>query len=112
MTVGAPEPTREPVPYAFHSDPVRISSVWVSQDRMKAGDVVRFRVVTTTNAGAVSARVESIAKPLDRPTYGVFTGSIVVPQLPAFLRRTYDVIVTAYGEGAAHDDIRIPIAIE
>ncbi len=112
MTVGDPEPMREPVPIAYHSDPVRISSIWLSRDRMKPGDVVRVRVVTTTNVGAVAARVESIAKPLERPTYGVFTGSITVPPLPAFLRRSYSVLVTAYGEGANRADVRIPITVE
>jgi hypothetical protein len=112
VTVGNPEPMREPAPIAYHSDPVRISSVWLSRDRMKPGDIVRVRVVTTTNVGAVAARVESIAKPLDRPTYGVFTASIVVPPLPAFLRRSYSVLVTAYGEGANRADVRVPITVE
>ncbi len=112
VTVGDPEPLREPAPIAFHTDPVRISSIWLSRDRMKPGDVVRVRVVTTTNVGAVAARVESIAKPLDRPTYGVFTAAITVPSLPAFLRRSYSVLVTAYGEGANRADVRVPITIE
>ncbi|HXW50690.1 MAG TPA: hypothetical protein VEJ41_01765 [Candidatus Acidoferrales bacterium] len=69
------------VQYAAPSDPVQIESVRLSSDVVRAGEVASGRVLTTSNAAAVLARIGSYQVNVPRVDVGTFALSVRVPRL-------------------------------
>src|SRR5579872_937560 len=63
----------EGVPYAGEHDPVRIDSVTLSADEVRGGDIASARVITTSNAAALTARIGTYQISVPRVAPGIFS---------------------------------------
>jgi hypothetical protein len=95
---GAPLPPG--VPYAAPGDPVRIESVQLSSNDVKAGDVASGLVITTSNAAAMLARVGSYQVNVPRVNIGTFALSVRVPWFPLPVYHTTIVVIAIRADGA------------
>ena len=82
LTAATPEPVPSGVPVAADSDPVRIVSVSLSSTDFHPGDLVSGRVITTSNAAAVTAEVGTIRVGVPRVAIGKFRISMQLPNIP------------------------------
>jgi hypothetical protein len=87
------------VPYAAPGDPVRIESVQLSSDVVKAGDVASGLVITTSNAAAMLARVGSYQVSVPRVNVGTFALSVRVPRFPLPVYRATIVVIAIRADG-------------
>jgi hypothetical protein len=82
LTAAAPEPVPSDVPFAADTDPVKIVSVSLSSTEFHPGDFVSGRVITTSNAAAVTAQVGTIRVGVPRVAIGKFRLSLQLPNIP------------------------------
>ncbi len=82
LTAATPQPIPSGVPIASDTDPVRIVSVSLSSTEFHPGDLVSGRVVTTSNAAAVTAQVGTIRVGVPRVAIGHFILSLQLPYSP------------------------------
>jgi hypothetical protein len=82
FTAATPEPVPSGVPFAADTDPVRIVSVSLSSTEFHPGDLVSGRVITTSNAAAVTAQVGTIRVGVPRVAIGKFRLSLQLPNIP------------------------------
>ena len=82
------------VTYASNSDPVRITSLTYWPAHVERGGTVVARVVCTSNAAAVTAKVGSVVVNLPKQAPGIFRARLHVPLLP-FYSSHQSVIITA-----------------
>ena len=95
LAIGPSVPSQVAAPVSKPKAAPRIVRVWVSQDSVSAGDLLRGHVTTTTNVASLEVRLGPKSAPLRRTTYGQFEGAFHVPKVPPFLRRSYTVDVIA-----------------
>jgi hypothetical protein len=82
LTAAVPEPVPSGVPYASDTDPVKIVSVSLSSTDFHPGDLVSGRVITSSNAAAVTAQVGTIRVGVPRIAIGKFRLSLQLPNIP------------------------------
>jgi hypothetical protein len=87
------------VQYAAPTDPVRIESVQFSSSVVHAGDVASARVLTTSNAAAMLARVGKYQVNMPRVDIGIFALSMRVPRLPMPAYRANITIIAIRADG-------------
>ncbi|GAC1505375.1 MAG: hypothetical protein NVS1B14_10920 [Vulcanimicrobiaceae bacterium] len=90
----------------------QITSVWMSQNQARPGDVVRGRVETTKSTASIEIRVGGYGTSLTKINDTTFVGAIRIPRIPFFLRRTWTVRViarTITGEKTDERDTSISI---
>jgi len=89
----------------------RILSASLSSPVAAGGDVVSGAVQTTPDVTEVDAEVAGRSTPLTKVSAGYFALSYRVPTLPAFLRRTYTIVVTARNAAGRTASSSLPITI-
>lgn len=82
------------VPYAAPLDPVRIASIKLSAYNVRSGDTVSARVITTSNAAALTARIGDYQVNVPKVAPGTFALRIQVPRVAVPGHRV-DIMVTA-----------------
>ena len=110
IAVGSSVARAVPAPLGRPNDPPKIVRVWISQDSVAAGDVLRGHVTTTTNVASLEVRLGPRSATLKRTTFGQFEGAFHVPRVPAFLRRSYDVDLIARNAAGRSAQTQITIA--
>lgn len=100
----------EGVPYAGVHDPIRIASVTLSADEVRGGDIASARVITTSNAAALTARIGTYQVNVPRIAPGVFSIAITVPHLPV-RNQLVDIIVTAIRSDGATARTSVPLKV-
>jgi hypothetical protein len=88
------------VQYAAPSDPVRIESIHLSSDVVRAGDLASGRVLTTSNAAAMLARVGSYQVNVPRVNVGTFALSVRVPRFPLPVYHATIIVIAIRADGA------------
>lgn len=88
------------VTYASDTDPVRILSVSLSSDTVQAGDVASARVITTSNAAALTARIGTYQVNVPRVAPGTFALSMTVPRIYVPRHRVVIVVTAIRADGA------------
>ena len=97
-------------PLAQPNAPPRIVRVWLSEDSVGAGDVLRGHVTTTTNVASLEVRLGPKSAPLKRTTFGQFEGTYRIPKVPSFLRRSYNVDVIARNAAGTQAQTQVTIS--
>lgn len=110
IAVGANLPFAIPAPIVRSDAPPRIVRVWISQDTVSAGDVLRGHVTTTTNVANLYLHLGPRSVTMRRTAYGQFDGSFRVPWLPYFLHRPYTVTVIAITSAGATANSDVTLA--
>lgn len=100
----------EGVPYAGEHDPIRIASVTLSADEVRGGDIASARVITTSNAAALTARIGTYQVNVPRVAPGIFSIAITVPHLP-LRNQSVDIIVTAIRSDGATAQTTVPLKV-
>jgi hypothetical protein len=90
VVVSAVPPKPIDAPWLYDTDAPKIERIWLSERDFHAHDLARVQVTTTTNAASVEARIESYGRALRKASPGQFVGALRVPELPPFLRRSFD----------------------
>ncbi len=98
------------VPYAGDHDPIRIDSVTLSADDVRGGDIASARVITTSNAAALTARIGTYQVNVPRVAPGIFSIAIAVPHLP-LRNHMVDIIVTAIRSDGATAQTTVPLKV-
>jgi hypothetical protein len=97
---AASRPLSAGVPYAAPTDPVRIASIKLSAYNVRAGDWVFARVVTTSNAAALTARVGKVQVSVPRIAPGIFAARIQVPRVLVPGHRVNIIVTAIRADGA------------
>lgn len=98
------------VPYATPTDPVQIQSITFSPDHVHAGDVASARILTTSNAAALTARIGTYQVNVPKVAPGTFSLSITVPTL--LPSHQFEIVVTAIRADGATAQRVIPIDVD
>jgi hypothetical protein len=96
--------------YARPNDPMIIEYVDLSENVMRAGDVVTGTVITTVNVAAVTAQAGTYRISLPKVSPGTFRTTVAVPHLWAWDWRG-DVTVTAIRTDGATIERTVPIEV-
>jgi hypothetical protein len=96
------------VVYASDTDPVRILSVSLSPDTLQAGDIASARVITTSNAAALTARIGTFQVNVPRVAPGMFALSMTIPHIYVPGHRAV-IIVTAIRTDGATTQRSVPL---
>ncbi|MGH7707081.1 MAG: hypothetical protein ACREM6_04015 [Vulcanimicrobiaceae bacterium] len=67
----------------------RIQAIWISGKAFHGGDLVRMRVIASTNVAVVEMRTFGYGRALHKRDFGQFSGVFHVPLLPPFVRVHY-----------------------
>jgi hypothetical protein len=104
VSLATPHPSPSPLPpgvqYAGPSDPVAIESVELSSDVVQGGDLATGRVLTTSNAAAMLARVGTYQVNVPRVDVGTFALTLRVPKLLFPSYRAKIVLIAIRADGA------------
>lgn len=104
VAIASPQPSAAPLPpgvtYAGPADPVAIEAVQLSSDVVKAGDLATGRVLTTSNAAAMLARVGTYQVNVPRIDVGTFALTMRVPKLPVPSYSAKIVLIAIRADGA------------
>lgn len=76
-------------------DRALITSVWMSQDQVRPGDVVRGVVHTTKNTASIEVRVGGYGMSLTKVDMTTFVGGFRIPHVPFFFKHRWTVRVIA-----------------
>lgn len=98
------------VTYASSTDPVRIESISLSSDAVRVGELASAKVVTTSNAASVTARIGTYVVSVPRTAPGIFALSVTVPRV-LIPGQTVDVVVTAIRADGASVQRSVPIHV-
>ena len=98
------------VPYASSADPIRIVSIKLSSDDVRGGDMASARVITTSNAAALTARIRTYQVNVPRIAPGTFAMRIRVPHVPVPGHRV-DIVVTAIRADGATTERTISVNV-
>ena len=98
------------VPYATPTDPVQIQSVTFSPDHVHAGDVASARILTTSNAAALTARIGTYQVNVPKVAPGTFALSITVPSL--LPTHQFEIVVTAIRADGATAQRVVPVDVD
>lgn len=88
------------VVYASNTDAVRILSVSLSPDTLQAGDIASARVITTSNAAALTARIGTYQVNVPKVAPGMFALSMTVPHIYVPGHRAVIVVTAIRADGA------------
>lgn len=88
----------------------RIVRVWISQDTVSDGDVLRGHVTTSTNVASLEVRLGPRSATMTRTTFGQFDGSYRVPWVPSFLHRSYTVLLIARNAAGRASEAEVALA--
>ncbi len=111
LTAATPEPVPSGVPFAADTDPVKIVSVSLSSTEFHPGDLFTGRVITTSNAAAVTAQVGSIRVGVPRIAIGKFRLSMQLPNVPLPIGRQ-KLIITAVRRDGAHATRSVDVRVD
>jgi hypothetical protein len=104
LALATPQPSPAVLPpgvrYAGPSDPVAIESVVLSSDVVQGGDLATGRVLTTSNAAAMLARVGSYQVNVPRVDVGTFALTMRVPKMLLPSYRATIVLIAIRADGA------------
>ncbi|HEX5275390.1 MAG TPA: hypothetical protein VFW34_08940 [Candidatus Rubrimentiphilum sp.] len=89
----------------------RILGLSLSPSVVTGGQVVTGTVQTTPDVESVKASIAGYASTLQKVSSGYFALSYRVPDLPAFLHRTYTIVVTAQNARGASVSSSLPITV-
>lgn len=78
---------------------------------MQSGDVVSGTVETSSNVASVEARIAAYSIAVPKIGTGRFALTYKVPNLPFFLKKTYDMIVIARNTAGVETTRVVPITI-
>lgn len=90
VTYGGNEPALTPETRANDAAP-NIQAVWISGKTFSGGDLVRIRVIGSTNVAIVEMRTFSYGRALIKRDFGKFGCAYHVPVLPPFARFPYKI---------------------
>ena len=99
------------VPVAAPNEPPQIVGVNINKTTVYGGDTVSGSVRTSSNVASVEARIATYSIVVPRTGIGHFALSYVVPSLPFFLHRTYDMTIIARNTRGDATSKTIPITI-
>jgi hypothetical protein len=109
VALATPQPTAVPLPpgvsYAGPADPIAIESVQLSSAVIRAGDLATGRVLTTSNAAAMLARVGTYQVNVPRIDVGTFALTMRVPKLLLPSYRATIVLIAIRADGATAEQI-------
>lgn len=88
-----------------------IMSLSLDRTVVHAGDTVSGTVVTSSNVASVEARIATYSIDVPKVGEGRFALSYTVPNLPFFLRKTYDMEVIARNTAGVETTRSVPITI-
>jgi hypothetical protein len=114
---SVPAATASPVtsavtpPGSRGAGPPRIIGVSLSSAVVTGGQVVTGTVQTSPGVTSVQASIAGYASPLQKVSSGYFALSYRVPALPAFLHRTYTIVVTAQNARGESVSSSLPITV-
>jgi hypothetical protein len=97
--------TRQP-----HDRP-QILRVWLNTSAPHSGDRVVGRVTATSNVASVEVRVQGYSVSLEKTGVGKFEGAYTIPDIPPFLKGTYDLKVIARNVDGVQASEDVPIAL-
>ena len=100
VTEATPQPIPSGVPIASDTEPVRIVSVSLSSTEFHPGDLVSGRIVTSSNAAAVTAQVGTIRVGVPRVAIGHFRLTMQLPNVPLPAGRQQLVITAIRKDGS------------
>jgi hypothetical protein len=92
-------------------DPPKIVSVRVNPRAMRAGDHVVGNVRTTSNVASVEVRVQGYSIAMEKVGVGAFRATYVVPDVPEFLKHSYDLEVIARNIDGTQDKQDVAIDV-
>ena len=78
---------------------------------VQSGDVVSGTVRTSLNTASVEARIGNYGISVPKVAAGRFQLRYTVPDLPFFLKRTYDMVVIARNTAGVKTERVVPITI-
>jgi len=110
LAVGFDFPAATAAPVTRPKAPPRIVRVWLSQDTVSVGDVLRGHVTTSTNVASLEVRLGPSSTTLRRTDFGQFDASYRVPWVPAFLRRSYAILLIARNAAGREAQAEVSIA--
>ncbi|MBC5808493.1 MAG: hypothetical protein DLM53_10830 [Candidatus Eremiobacter antarcticus] len=96
--------------YASDTDPIRIESIALSSDTVRGGEVASAKVITTSNAASVTARIGTYVVSVPKTAPGVFALSVTVPHV-LIPGQTVNVVVTAIRTDGASVQRSVPIRV-
>ena len=111
LPLGAPASPAQATHTAAPHDPPRILDVAFTPTEFGSGDVVRGKVLTSSNVASVEARIGAFGANLERLRPGEFALEYTVPWLPFFFHHAYDVAVTARNVDGVATTRLVPIKI-
>ena len=78
---------------------------------VQAGETVSGTVETSSNVASVEARIATYSISVPKVAPGRFALSYEVPNIPFFLKRTYDMVVIARNTAGVKATRTVPITI-
>lgn len=99
------------VPYATPTDPVQIQSVTFSPTHVHAGDIASARILTTSNAAALTARIGTYQVNVPKVAPGTFALTITVPNL-LLPQHQFQIVVTAIRADGATAQRVFPVDVD
>jgi hypothetical protein len=110
LAVGFEVPAAIAAPVTRPNASPRIVRVWLSQDTVSIGDVLYGHVTTSTNVASLEVRLGPSSATLRRTGYGQFDGRYRVPWVPAFLRRSYPILLIARNAAGHQTEAEVSVA--
>ena len=104
-------PTPEQIVMLPAGAPPRIVDLRLDKTDVQSGDVVSGMVQTSSNVASVEARIAAYSIDVPKVATGRFSLSYRVPNLPFFLKKTYDMVVIARNTAGAETTRVVPITI-
>lgn len=104
---AAPQSQAENAPNA----PPKILDLHLDKTVVQSGEVVSGTVRTSLNTASVEARIGGYGMSVPKVGAGQFALRYTVPNLPFFLKRTYDMVVIARNTAGVKTQRVVPITI-
>ncbi|MDQ2864828.1 MAG: hypothetical protein M3R51_01240 [Candidatus Eremiobacteraeota bacterium] len=112
LSAGLPSVAPSATPTGAPPDaPPLIYKVNIDKTTVNGGDTLSGSVLTSSNVASVEARVATYSITVPKTGVGQFALSYVVPKLPFFLARTYDMSIIARNTRGDATSTTIPITI-
>ncbi len=91
--------------------PPQIVDLHLDKTVVHSGEVVSGLVQTSLNTASVEARIGGYGISVPKVAAGRFALKYTVPNLPFFLKRTYDMVVIARNTAGMKTERTVPITI-
>lgn len=107
---ATPSSTPQPPVLAPNAAP-EIVGLHINKTTLKAGETVSGTIETSSNVASVEARIATYSIDVPKISAGHFALSYTVPNVPFFLRKSYDMIVIARNAEGAETTRTVAITI-